>query len=70
LHLGQVALYEGDYKRARPLFVASLPMIRALGWQSTVAEGLAGLADVARAQGDHAEAAALYTEALTIYRQL
>jgi non-specific serine/threonine protein kinase len=70
LHLGQLALYEGDHERARSLFVASLPMIRALGWRSTVAEGLAGLADVARALGDYAEAAARYAEVLTIYRQL
>jgi tetratricopeptide (TPR) repeat protein len=70
LHLGQVALYEGDYERARALFVASLPMIRMLGWRSTVAEGLAGLADVARGQGDYVQAAALYTEVLTIYCQL
>jgi predicted ATPase/DNA-binding SARP family transcriptional activator len=70
LHLGQIALYDGDYERARTAFVASLPMIRALGWRSTVAEGLVGLADVARKQGNYAEATALYTEALTLYRQL
>ncbi len=70
LHLGQVALYDGDYERARALFVASLPMIRALGWRSTVAEGLAGLADMACAQGDYTQAAALYTEVLAIFREL
>ena len=70
LHLGQVALYEGDYLRARAAFVACLPLIRTLGWRSSVAEGLVGLADVARAQGASGEAAELYAEALTLYRQL
>jgi len=70
LHLGQIALYDGDYARARAAFVACLPLIRTLGWRSSVAEGLVGLADVARAQGAYGEAADLYAEALTLYRQL
>jgi tetratricopeptide (TPR) repeat protein len=70
LHLGRIALYEGNHGRARAAFVACLPMLRALGWQSNAAEGLVRLADVAREQGDQREAVALYTEALTLYRQL
>jgi hypothetical protein len=35
-----------------------------------LADGLVNLADVARGQGDHGEAAALYTEGLEVYREL
>jgi tetratricopeptide (TPR) repeat protein len=70
LHLGRLALYEGKYERARTAFVACLPLLRELGWQSNAAEGLIRLADVARVQGHHAEATSLYTEALTLYHQL
>jgi non-specific serine/threonine protein kinase len=69
LSLGQIALYERDYGRARAAFAACLPMLRTTGWQSTVADGLAGLADVAREQGDDGEAVTFYTEGLALYRQ-
>ncbi|MGI8916155.1 MAG: tetratricopeptide repeat protein [Chloroflexota bacterium] len=69
-HLGQIALYEGDHKRARAAFVACLPMLSALGWRSAVAETLIRLASVAHAQGNDGEAASLYTEALALYRRL
>jgi tetratricopeptide (TPR) repeat protein len=70
MHLGQVALCDGDYARSRTLFASSLPMIRAQGWRSTVAEALAGLADAAREQGAYDETATLYAEALRLYREL
>jgi predicted ATPase len=70
LRLGQVALYEGDYARARAAFVACLPSLRAQGGRSFFAEGLVRLADVAREQGDYGEASALYAEGLTLYRDL
>jgi non-specific serine/threonine protein kinase len=70
LHLGRIALYEGDYERARAMFVASLPLMRALGWRTAVAHRLVNLAYVAREQGDDREATACYAEALTLYRHL
>jgi non-specific serine/threonine protein kinase len=70
LSLGQLAQYEGAYKRARALFAACLPVLRMQGWRSSVAEALTGLGDVARECGDHAQAFALYTEGLALYRQL
>jgi predicted ATPase/DNA-binding SARP family transcriptional activator len=70
LSLGQLALHEGDYERARAAFGTSLPVLRALRWPSTVADVLVCLADVARKQGAPQEAAALYTEALTLYRHV
>ena len=69
LTLGQIALYERDYARASAAFVARLPDLRTQGWRSTVADGLVGLADVAREQGDDAAAATFYSEGLTLYRQ-
>ena len=70
LFLGQLALYEGDYARARTAFVACLPTIRTLGWRRSVADGLVGLADVAREQGHAGEATAFYAEGLALYRQI
>jgi tetratricopeptide (TPR) repeat protein len=70
LSLGQIALYEGDYGRARAAFAACLPMLRTLGWRSTLADALVGLGDAARGHGDDREAEASYLEALTLYRQL
>ena len=70
LHLGRLALYEGDHARARALFVAHLPLMRALGWGTSVAHTLVNLAYMARAQGDDREATAFYAEALTLYRHL
>ena len=68
--LGEIALYEGDCEGARAAFVASLPVIRTSGWQSTVADILVKLADVAHKRGEYAEATARYTEALTLCRQV
>jgi hypothetical protein len=68
-HLAQLALYEGDYRRARGVLDASVPMLRALGWETAVARALVELAEVARGQGDRAEAGALYAEGLARYRQ-
>ena len=69
LTLGQIALYEGDYSRARAVFAACLPLLRTLGWRSTVADALVGLADAAREQGDEGEAVMCYAEGLALYRQ-
>jgi tetratricopeptide (TPR) repeat protein len=70
VHLGRIAAYEGDYARARAMFVAHLSLMRALGWRTVVAQALGYLAYVARAQGDYQEATACYAEALTLYRHL
>ena len=69
ISLGQIALYDGDYERARVAFVACLPMLRELGWRSNLAYGLVRLAEIARAQGDHAQAAAYYAEGLALFRE-
>jgi predicted ATPase/DNA-binding SARP family transcriptional activator len=68
IYLGQIALYDGDYERARAAFVACLPLLRELGWRSNLAYGLVRLAEIARAQGDHAQAAAYYAEGLALFR--
>lgn len=70
LSLAQIALREGDYARARTALLACVPTLRTMGWRSTVADGLVGLADVAREQGEIEEAAALYEEGLALYRQV
>jgi tetratricopeptide (TPR) repeat protein len=70
LLLGQIALHEGDHKRARAAFVASLPTVRTSGWRSTAAAILVKLAEVARKEGEYGEATARYAEALAIYRQV
>ena len=69
LCLGELALYEGDHRRAESSFRAALPMMRAVGWRTSVADGLARLGDVQRAKGMFAAAKSLYMEALTLYRQ-
>jgi tetratricopeptide (TPR) repeat protein len=69
-HLGQIAVYEGDYERAHAAFAACLPSLATLGWRSEVAATLVRLADAARALGDGEEASIRYTEALALYRQL
>lgn len=68
LSLGRIALYAGDYVRARTAFVACLPTLHALGWGTTIGDALVGLGDAAREQGDGREAAAAYSEAATLYR--
>jgi tetratricopeptide (TPR) repeat protein len=68
LNLARIPIYEGDYARARAMFVAHLPLMRALGWRTAVAHVLVKLADMAREQGDYGEATAFYTEALVLYR--
>jgi tetratricopeptide (TPR) repeat protein len=69
LSLGHIALHEGAYPRARAAFLTCVPVLRTIGWGSIGANGLVGLADVAREQGDIEEAASLYAEALALYRQ-
>jgi tetratricopeptide (TPR) repeat protein len=69
-HLGQIAVYEGDYARARTAFTGCLPTFGALGWRSEVAATLVRLAGVAHAQRDNEEAVSRYAEALALYRQL
>lgn len=68
LSLGRIALYEDDYRRARTAFTACLPVLRVLGWNTTLGDALVGLGDVARRQGDNREVAALYAEAIALYR--
>jgi tetratricopeptide (TPR) repeat protein len=70
-HLGRIALYDGDFARARALARdAYLPLMRALSFRTAVAESLVHLAHVGRAQGDYGEATACYMEALAVYRHL
>ena len=69
LCLGELAMYDGDYERATAAFRAAVPMMRAVGWTTSVADGLVRLGDVARNQGDGQEATSLYHEALALYRQ-
>ncbi|HEY8741506.1 MAG TPA: hypothetical protein VIU62_00290, partial [Chloroflexota bacterium] len=69
LSLGQIALYERNYARAKASFLACLPNLRAQGWRSAVADGLVGLADVAREQGDDGAAVSFYAEGLMLFRQ-
>lgn len=68
LSLGWIALYEGDYSLSRTAFTACLPVLRVLGWNTTLGDALIGLGDAARRQGDHQGAAALYAEAVALYR--
>jgi predicted ATPase/DNA-binding XRE family transcriptional regulator len=70
LSLGRIAQYEGDYPRARTAFTACLPVLRVLGWNTTLGDALVGLGDVARRQGDDREAAVLYAEAVALYRSV
>jgi non-specific serine/threonine protein kinase len=69
LCLGELAMYEADYDRAKVEFRAALPMMKAAGWRTSIADGIARLGDVARNQGDAIGAANLYREALALYRQ-
>jgi non-specific serine/threonine protein kinase len=68
--LGKLALYEGDYPRARAAFTAQLVVMRAVGSGLPAGVALANLAEVARQEGDDAEAARAYEEILTLYRDL
>jgi hypothetical protein len=65
--LGEVALGEGDYVRARALFEKSLAMCREMGNQHRIAYELRNLGHVARLEGDSAEARSCYTESLALY---
>ncbi len=67
---GNLALYQGDYTAARPLYQAALDLRRQLGDQQGVASSIANLGVVAMNQGDYAAARALYQEGLAIDRQL
>jgi predicted ATPase/transcriptional regulator with XRE-family HTH domain len=69
-HLGQIAMFEGDYQRARTAFTGCLPTFDALGWRSEVAATVVRLADTAHAMGDDEEATNRYEQALGLYRQL
>jgi predicted ATPase len=68
-NLGQLALDQGDYDRARSLFQESFE-IRGRLWSGAGRSGpLAGLGWVAQAQGEHETARACYEESLALYRQ-
>jgi predicted ATPase/DNA-binding XRE family transcriptional regulator len=68
--LGRIALYEGDCVEAKSMFRACLPVFRRMGWRSTAADALVGLADALRDQGIHDEAGEIYREALILYRDV
>jgi tetratricopeptide (TPR) repeat protein len=69
-HLGQIAVYDADYGRARAAFSECLPAFSAFGWRSEVAATLVRLADVAHSMGDSEEAVERSAEALALYCQL
>jgi tetratricopeptide (TPR) repeat protein len=69
-HLGQIAMHEGDYERARAAFAGCLPTFGAFGWRSEVAATLLRLAGASHALGDNEEALSRYTQALALYREL
>jgi non-specific serine/threonine protein kinase len=66
--LGWLALQAQDYARAHMVLTAALAALQAGGDKPGVAAVLSYLGDVARGQGDVAEAAARYEESLALYR--
>ena len=66
--LGSIAWFQGDLSMARTLYTQSLrPELRD---QTVASWGLNKLADVARAEGDYEEAAALYQDSLAFAQKL
>jgi hypothetical protein len=57
--LGEIALAEGDYARARPLFEQSLAMCREAGNRHRMADELRNLGHTARFEGSFGDARAL-----------
>jgi uncharacterized protein HemY len=68
--LGELALSEGDYPRARSLFEESLALCREMNNRRRIAYELRNLGHVARFEQDFTSARAYYVESLTHYRDL
>ena len=67
-HLGQVACWEGDAERARPLIEASLAIAREHDELLGIVVGLRDLGQAALVAGDWAGATARFRESLAMSR--
>lgn len=70
MHLGDVALQQGDYARAEACFQRGLTNQREVGSPWGVASLLNNLGEVARCQGDYETARRYYLEALDIFQRM
>lgn len=66
VHLGQLAIDQGDYRAARPWLEESLAMQRQLGRGGSTILNLANLGEVAFQEGDYKQARAYYEENLSL----
>lgn len=70
LGLGELAIAAGDLQQARAHLEAALEPAQGRGNRRSVAAVTAGLARLARAEGDLLRSASLHCEALDLYRQV
>jgi len=65
-----LAVYQGDYGRAKALYQESLQLSQKSGNRRGIAAGINGVAFVAMAGGDYASASAMFEESLVLLREL
>jgi non-specific serine/threonine protein kinase len=70
IHLGDIALLQGDERQARSLAAESLAVFEEIGYRDGIIWALHGLARGAKRQGDIAQAQRLYQESLALCQAL